>query len=370
MDEKMRATRHNGRGRAAHNDRSMYRGGEMPENIDPEGEHEDRTWLDDLSDEDYESVIHDPAVSDQTWDATGDMEFAERAFYDLHFAKHLQAQNERYESRRQTGRIKTMADVYNCRAYCPEETVFQIGDIMADWTDPDVKERLMLALQDQLEYEQEYGKKIGVYTLSTSCHISDETSPHVHRRQVYTYVDDDGEMWIGQEKCLEQAGFDLPKPGKKVSRHNNRKMTYDARMREHWLDVCEHYGFEIEREPLKDQRSKTLSEYVRDRERMAKKRERDLSVREKALEARERDFETQVDKWTKDAQNCLKTALGSLLDAQHAYESLHLQETERSKAVRAQAGKAVSYASELQAALRAAEELEGGAQPDETDFTL
>ena len=56
----------------------------------------------------------------------------------------------------------------------------------------------------------------------------DESTPHIHERHVFDCENKYGEVAPQQEKALEALGFDLPDPGKPLSRRNNRKITFDA----------------------------------------------------------------------------------------------------------------------------------------------
>lgn len=57
-----------------------------------------------------------------------------------------------------------------------------------------------------------------------------------------------GELCPQQEKALEALGFDLP-TGEKVSRHNNRKMVFDATCRALLFEICKRHGLHLDEEP-------------------------------------------------------------------------------------------------------------------------
>ena len=57
-----------------------------------------------------------------------------------------------------------------------------------------------------------------------------------------------GELCPQQEKALEALGFDLPNPGKPLSRRNNRKITFDAACRKMLFEIAKRHGLELEEE--------------------------------------------------------------------------------------------------------------------------
>lgn len=77
----------------------------------------------------------------------------------------------------------------------------------------------------------------------------DESTPHVHVRQVYDALNQYGELCPQQEKALEELGFELPDPTKKKGRFNNRKISFDAECRKLFLDIGQKNGVELEYEP-------------------------------------------------------------------------------------------------------------------------
>ena len=101
-----------------------------------------------------------------------------------------------------------------------------------------------------------------MHLLSIALH-GDETSPHAHIRRVWDYETKDGPT-LGQDKALQAAGVELPDPSKPKGRYNNRKMTFDAMMREKWLDICERHGLRLDREPVPGMRHKDKADYIRD----------------------------------------------------------------------------------------------------------
>lgn len=88
-----------------------------------------------------------------------------------------------------------------------------------------------------------------VHILDWALHL-DETSPHIHARQVFDIENRYGEIEPKQEKALEALGIPLPFPDKKPGRQNNRKITFDSMCRELLLNICEEHGLSVEREAI------------------------------------------------------------------------------------------------------------------------
>lgn len=91
----------------------------------------------------------------------------------------------------------------------------------------------------------------------------DETSPHIHARQVFDVKNRYGEIEPKQEKALEQLGIPLPFPDKKPSKINNRKITFDSMCRELLLGICREHGLEVETEAIYGGRaSREKNDYI------------------------------------------------------------------------------------------------------------
>ena len=70
----------------------------------------------------------------------------------------------------------------------------------------------------------------------------------MYTRQVFDCEHKYGEIAPQQEKALEALGFDLPDPGKPLSRRNNRKITFDAACRKMLFEIAKRHGLELEEE--------------------------------------------------------------------------------------------------------------------------
>ena len=82
--------------------------------------------------------------------------------------------------------------------------------------------------------------------LNLSGHL-DEASPHWHYRGTFIYKGKDG-IEPNQAKAFEQLKIERPDMTKAVGKHNNPLMTFTEQARELYYEICERYGFEIDRE--------------------------------------------------------------------------------------------------------------------------
>ena len=137
-----------------------------------------------------------------------------------------------------------MDDLLADARICPEETVYQIGK-EGDCPPPEVLTAIVTEFFATME--ERFGEH--VHVLDWALHL-DETSPHIHARQVFDIVNRYGECEPKQEKALEALGIPLPEPDKKPSRVNNRKITFDKICRELLLAICQEHGLTVETEAI------------------------------------------------------------------------------------------------------------------------
>ena len=95
------------------------------------------------------------------------------------------------------------------------------------------------------EFHERFGTH--VHLLDWSLHL-DESTPHIHERHVFDCENKYGEVAPQQEKALEALGFDLPDPGKPLSRRNNRKIIFDAACRKMLFEIAKRHRLELEEE--------------------------------------------------------------------------------------------------------------------------
>lgn len=257
---KIRVTSHSGRtGSARHNDRNFDI--QKADHIDPERTDDNLTYC-----------IY-PEM---------DFQSAELHYYKMTFGGELRWQNERYKAQGHHERVRTMEQVISTKNKAPDELILQIGDKDSD-IDP---ETFVKAVNDYIAWHDDWNKAHGnhVTLLNGAIHL-DETSPHYHERKTYVYQDENGYNHLGQEKALEQAGLEPPDPSKPRSRTNNRKMAYTRMCRDAWVEICQNYGFDVEKTPIPGAKHKKKSDFVKDKE-----REKNLDAREAAVKVKEQEL--------------------------------------------------------------------------------
>ena len=196
-------------------------------------------------------------------DKTMTFDEVEVKYYTENFGAQLKKTNDNYIKNRHPERCKTMEQFMQTRQYAPEETVMQIGK-MEKHVDRDT---FVACMRDYwsflLTWNKDHGEPFQILNMAVH---ADEAVPHAQIRRVWKYVDESGTLRIGQEKALKAAGIELPNPDAKEGKHNNRKMTFDAMMREKWLDICQEHGIEVEREPVPDAKhNRDKEEMLRDK---------------------------------------------------------------------------------------------------------
>lgn len=292
MMEKCRVTQRSGRmGSAAHNDRTFLRGRNV---------------------EDVAPHIHPERQGDNLamcWQTGMDFETAELAFYEKHYAAACEATNKRYRRERHPERCKTPEDLYRGRLTRPEELILQIGDMH---TGVDVQ-TFKACVNEYMKEFTKWNKAHGTHghVLDVAIH-TDEASPHAHIRRVWDYHDSDGLVRLGQNKALEAAGVPLPDPEKAVSRYNNRKIAFDAMMREKWQEICKSHGFDVETVPRPDMKHKDKADYIAE--------QLDKQIREKAVE------KENVDAQINESEKHLKALKGQIM-AQEEVNKVKVKKT-------------------------------------------
>lgn len=215
----------------------------------------------------------------------------EMEFYKQRYTVMLQEQNDRYKAKGNYSRVKTIKQLYESKRYKPTEEIIQYGHVGGHVPDRDVFNKMLV---DYIAWKQKWSAEHGahLHTMNYATHF-DEATPHAHVREIWDYTEN-GIAKLGQEKAMEQAGLELPDPSQPVGRFNNRGMTYTAMCRNKWQDICEEYGFEVEREPMpKKTKHKTVDEYqdAVNRE-YFERREQEMVQRENELLNREESLKT------------------------------------------------------------------------------
>ena len=238
-DAYLKLTRHNGRAgthgtyNPKHNDRSFNLANS--EHIDPERAKGNIYW--DCF-HGFRSAL-DPQDPD---DLAATFSDVERQFYETHYTAFIESQNERNAKIRHTERNRSIPDLLSSRKTCPEETIYQLGTLDEHASAEDL---LNLVTEFIEEFKAKYGEH--VHVLDWALHL-DESTPHIHERHVFDCENKYGEVAPQQEKALEALGFELPDPGKPLSRRNNRKITFDAACRKMLFEIAKRHGLDLEEE--------------------------------------------------------------------------------------------------------------------------
>lgn len=168
----------------------------------------------------------------------------ERDFYEQRYGPYLAGQAQRNIKSGHAKRNRTVDDLLADVRVCPEETIYQIGK-EGDCPPPEVLTAIVTEFFDTIR--DRYGSH--VHVLDWALHL-DETSPHIHARQVFDVENRYGEIEPKQEKALEALGIPLPEPDKKPSKVNNRKVSFDGICRGILLKICREHGLDVETEAI------------------------------------------------------------------------------------------------------------------------
>lgn len=167
---------------------------------------------------------------------------AEEQFYKDQYSDWIKEQNKSNRRTRNQNRKKTVKSLLKSPYTKPSEMILQIGN-RKEHPDPQVfADCVHDFVKSMAPYAENY------HILNVAIH-NDEATPHAHIRGIWDYVDESGNRHISQNKGLEALGIPLPEKEAPVSVHNNRKITFDATIREKWYDICEEHGIEIDRQP-------------------------------------------------------------------------------------------------------------------------
>lgn len=191
----MKATRHNGRSgkngtyNPRHNDRRFDL--ENSEHIDAGRVRENIYW------DCYRGYTTMQNREEDSQDIS--FEKIECTFYQEHYGKYIEAQNERNARTRHTERNRSVEDLLKNNKTCPEETIFQIGTV-----EESVSYEILLAVVQ--DFTKQFTNRFGshVHILDWALHL-DEGTPHIHERHVFDCENKYGEICPQQEKALEEV---------------------------------------------------------------------------------------------------------------------------------------------------------------------
>lgn len=270
MQEKPRVSRHNGRAgkhgvyNPKHNDRSFNV--ENADNISKDRTSLNLYWdcINGLRTHEENSTGQYPTFTQHEHDE-----------YERRYGHYVAEQNRRNIKAGHAKRNRTVDDLLADARICPEETIYQIGK---EGVCPPPEVLTAIVTEFFATMEERFGEH--VHVLDWALHL-DETSPHIHARQVFDIVNRYGECEPKQEKALEALGIPLPEPDKKPSRVNNRKITFDKICRELLLSICQEHRLSVETEAIyggRESREKNDYIIVAQREKIAELEKRNAEL--------------------------------------------------------------------------------------------
>lgn len=301
----MRATIHNGRSgkngtyNPRHNDRNFDIGN--AEHIDPERVNLNHYW----------NYLEDNSLT---------FEQAERAFYEEHCSKHLDAVNQRYREQRHPERVKSMDEYRTARQSCPEETILMLGN-KSDYIPPHILQRICNEFK-----AWEEATFPGLHVIDMALHMDEEGAPHIHERKAWLYADKEGFEAVGQDKALEHAGIEPPHPEQPRTRYNNRKQTASKMMREKFFEICRTHGlsFMLETTPREKSRSgRELEDYKASK---AEERAQAAEMRARYAEQKARQMEQERDAARAERERIRGALTHARTRAEKAEKKAHEQE--------------------------------------------
>ena len=307
----MKATRHNGRSGShgsydvKHNDRDFD--STNADHIDEERSLQNVYW------DCYQGYSQKGSEEEKRYTFSE----VEKSYYLEHYGDHVFAQNLRNEAARHKERNREIDDVLKNKKTCPEESLFQLGNI-----DGTVKPAVLA--QVSAEYFEKFEERFGshVHILDWALHL-DETTPHIHERHVFDARNEYGELCPMQDKALEELGFDLPDPTKEKGRFNNRKMSFDAECRKMFLEICKEHGLEIDMEPVYGgksylEKADYIVQKLRDENAKLTKENAELKTENSELVLKISDVEKFIDDVSNDAfEKAIDVLPGSVIDETH-----------------------------------------------------
>lgn len=270
----MRATIHNGRSgkngtyNPRHNDRNFDIGN--AEHIDPERVNLNHYW----------NYLEDNSLT---------FEQAERAFYEEHCSKHLDAVNQRYREQRHPERVRSIDEYRTARQSCPEETILMLGN-KSDYIPPHILQRICNEFK-----AWEEATFPGLHVIDMALHMDEEGAPHIHERKAWLYTDKNGFEAVGQDKALQRAGIEPPHPEQPRTRYNNRKQTASKMMREKFFEICRTHGLGFMLETTPREKSKSGRELEDYKAGKAEERAQAAEMRARYAEQRARQMEQERD---------------------------------------------------------------------------
>lgn len=224
-----------------------------------------------------------------------DMDFstAEKTFYKDHFEEALNIRNSSYIQHGNKKQVKTLEEYM--QEHCPEETIWMIGNA----EDMIPAKILHNVWEEQKAWMEATFPQMTV--LNWALHVDEQGANHIHERHVFIGHDKKGREVVGQNKALAEMGISAPNPQRPTGRHNNAKMTYTAKCREHFQEICKRHGLEIEVQPReRSEMGLTQAEYkARQEEKAAARAEMRIRAAEQTVNGL-KEIEEQVSRQIND----------------------------------------------------------------------
>lgn len=272
---------------------------------------------------------------------------SELAFYEERYRASLDVQNEKYAKKRNYERIRTMEEVYQTRQKRPTEEILQYSKNGGVEITKDVYDKIIEAYISKLNaWSAQHGNHFHVLKYAT--HYDEPNGmTHTHVRTIWDYIDENGNISIGQEEGMRQAGLEIPdlkkyqediakaeahrnkaetyvtewksnKPAaysdkvaydsemKKymsgiaaANRYNNRSITWTTMQRELWEDTLEEFGYDCDRVRTSKRKHQSVQEW--DDEKLAEQAEMDRLKEQLAadIEQMKADAERKIDTETR-----------------------------------------------------------------------
>ena len=246
---------------------------------------------------------------------------SELAFYEERYRASLDVQNEKYAKKRNYDRIRTMEEVYQTRQKRPTEEILQYSRNGGVEIPKDVYDVIVETYIQKLNtWSEQHGNHFHVLKYAT--HYDEPCGmPHTHVRTIWDYEDENGNVTVGQEEGMRQAGLEIPdmqkyrddiakaeahrnkaetyvtewKSNKPVAysdkatydsemkkymsgiavanRYNNRSITWTTMQREIWEDTLQEFGYDCDRMRTSKRKHQSTQEW--DNEKLAEQAEMD-----------------------------------------------------------------------------------------------
>ena len=109
-------------------------------------------------------------------------------YYREAYGEYIANQNARYVMNRHPERQRSIEDLYKNDKTCPEESIYQIGNI-DESSSAEMLQNVVEAFFE--EWQERFGTHIKMLDWSLHC---DESTPHIHERHVFECENEYGEL--------------------------------------------------------------------------------------------------------------------------------------------------------------------------------